>query len=112
MPPSDSPLTLMFLGQYVSSLMQETIMYLELPYDKLAHEMSIPELILRDAVEGRMGLTRGQWVKFGKMLGLPTTYQLRPGEREGMPYWEICFPPVAFVAHKAVDCDPTLVDTH
>jgi hypothetical protein len=51
----------MFLGQYVSSLMQETIAYLKLPCDKLAHEMSIPELVLRDAVEGKMGLTRGQW---------------------------------------------------
>lgn len=83
--------------------MQETIAYLKLPYDKLAHEMSIPELVLRDAVEGKMGLTRGQWVKFGKMLGLPTTYILRPGEREGRPYWEICFPPVSYVAHKTVD---------
>ena len=52
----------MFLGQYVSKLMQETIRYLKLPYDTLAHEMSIPELVLRDAVEGKMGLTRGQWV--------------------------------------------------
>jgi len=102
----------MFLGQYVSSLMQETIMYLELSFDKLAHQMSIPELVLRDAVEGRMGLTRGQWVKFGKMLGLPTTYQLRPGERDGRPCWEICFPPVSFVAHKAVDSDPAVVGTH
>jgi len=43
--PSDSPLTTVFLGQYVSSLMQETIPYLKLPYDKLAREMSIPELV-------------------------------------------------------------------
>jgi hypothetical protein len=47
----------MFLGQYVSRLMQETITYLKLPYDTLAHEMLIPELVLRDAVEGKMGLT-------------------------------------------------------
>jgi len=100
LPPSDSPLTLMFLGQYVSKLMQETISYLKLPYDKLAHEMSIPELVLRDAVEGKMGLTRGQWVKFGRLLGLPTTYILRPGERDGTPCWEICFPPVALTAKK------------
>lgn len=90
----------MFLGQYVSKLMQETISYLKLPYDKLAHEMSIPELVLRDAVEGKMGLTRGQWVKFGRLLGLPTTYILRPGERDGTPCWEICFPPVALTAKK------------
>jgi hypothetical protein len=45
----------MFLGQYVSKLMQETIAYLKLSYGGLAHEMSIPELVLRDAVEGKMG---------------------------------------------------------
>ena len=100
-PPSDSPLTLMFLGQYVSALMHETIAYLKLPYDKLAHEMSIPELVLRDAVEGKMGLTRGQWVKFGRLLGLPTTYILRPGEREGVPCWELCFPPVSLMLNKS-----------
>jgi hypothetical protein len=83
--------------------MQETIAYLKLPYDKLAHEMSIPELVLRDAVEGKMGLTRGQWVKFGRLLGLPTTYQLRPDERDGIPCWEICFPPVSFEVERAED---------
>jgi hypothetical protein len=61
LPPSDSPLTTVFLGPYVNSLMQETITYLKLPYDKLAREMSIPELVLRDAVDGKMGLTRGQF---------------------------------------------------
>jgi hypothetical protein len=100
LPPSDSPLTLMFLGQYVSSLMQETIRYLKLPFDKLARELSIPELILRDAVEGRTGLTRGQWVKFGRMFSLPTLYELRPGERDGRPCWEICFSPVSLIANK------------
>jgi hypothetical protein len=100
LPPSDSPLTLMFLGQYVSKLMQETITYLKLPYNTLAHQMSIPELVLRDAVEAKMGLTRGQWVKLGQVLGLPTTYILRPGERDGMPCWEICFPPISLVANK------------
>jgi hypothetical protein len=49
----------MFVGQYVSALMQETITYLKLSYEGLAHEMSIPELVLRDAVDGKMGLTRG-----------------------------------------------------
>ena len=86
LPPSDSPLTLMFLGQYVSKLMQETITYLKLPYDKLAHQMSIPEMVLRDAVEGKMGLTRRQWVRLGRMPGLPATYILRPGERDGQVY--------------------------
>jgi hypothetical protein len=88
------------LGQYVSKLMEETIAYLKLPYDKLAHQMSIHELVLRDAVEGKMGLTRGQWIKFGRLLDLPTTYILQPGERDGTPCWEICFPPVAFTTNK------------
>ena len=84
----------MFLGQYVSSLIQETIRYLKLSYAGLAQQMSIPEMVLRDAVEGKMGLTRGQWVRLGHRLSLPTTYELRPGERDGMPCWEVCFPPV------------------
>lgn len=91
----------MLLGHYVSKLMQETITYLKLPYDKLAQEMSIPEMVLRDAVEGKMGLTRGQWIRFGRLLGLPTTYELRPGERDGAPCWEICFPPVHVPMDKA-----------
>ena len=80
--------------------MQETIAYLKLPYGELAHEMPVPELVLRDAVEGKISLTRGQWVKFGRLLGLPTTYILRPGDRDGVPCWEICFPPVSLVANK------------
>ena len=100
LPPSDSPLSTVFLGEYVSKLMQETIVYFKLSYEGLAHEMSIPEMVLRDAVDEKMGLTRGQWIKFGRLLGLPTTYILRPGERDGTPCWEICFPPVSLVANK------------
>src|ERR1039458_54600 len=59
-----------------------------------------PELCRRRRGEGKMGLTRGQWVKFGRLLGLPTTYALRPGEQDGVPCWEICFPPVSLVANK------------
>ena len=80
--------------------MQETITYLKLPYDKLAHQMSIPEMVLHDAVECKMGLTRGQWVRLGIALGLPTTFDLRPSERDGAPCWEVCFPPVSLVANK------------
>jgi hypothetical protein len=69
LPPRDSPLTTMFLGQYVSALMLETVKYLKLSYARLAHEMAIPEMVLRDAVEGKMGLTRGHWVRLGKALG-------------------------------------------
>jgi hypothetical protein len=101
LPPRDSPLTTIFAGQYVSSLMLEEIRYLKLSYEGLAQEMSIPEMVLRDAVEGKMGLTRGQWVKLGQRLSLPTTYELRPGERNGAPCWEVCFPPVHVPMNKA-----------
>jgi hypothetical protein len=100
LPPSDSPLTTIFAGQYVSSLMLETIRYLNLSYSDLALRMFVPEMVLRDAVDGKMGLTRGQWIRFGQELGLPTTYVLRPGERDGMPCWEVCFPPVTLGANK------------
>lgn len=100
LPPADSPLTTVFLGEYVSKLMQETVAYLKFSYEGLAREMSIPEMVLHDAVDGKMGLTRGQWVKLGRLLGLPTTYILRPGERDGTPCWEICFPPVSLMVNK------------
>jgi len=43
--------------------MQEAIRYRKLPHDKLAHQMSISELMLRDAVGRTMGLTRGQCIQ-------------------------------------------------
>ncbi|HTT24805.1 MAG TPA: hypothetical protein VMG82_38170 [Candidatus Sulfotelmatobacter sp.] len=94
LPPRDSPLTKVFLGQFVSSLMQETITCLKVPYDKLAQEMSTPELVLRDAVQGKLGFTRPQWNKLAQSLNLPTTFTVRPSEREGKPCWELCYPPV------------------
>jgi hypothetical protein len=90
----------MFLGQYVSSLMQETITYLKLSYSDLALRMFIPEMVLRDAVKGKMGLTLGQWIRLGKVLELPTTYELRPSERDCAPCWEVCFPPVQVPINK------------
>ena len=101
LPSRDSPLTTVFAAQFVSALMLETIKYLKLSYEGLGHEMAIPEMVLRDAVEGKMGLTRGQWVRLGKALGLSTTYELRPGERDDAPCWEICFPPVHVPMDKA-----------
>ena len=80
--------------------MQETIACLKLSYQGLTLEMSIPEMVWRHTIEGKMGLTRGQWVRFGKLLGLPTTFELRPGERSGTACWEICFPPVSLIANK------------
>jgi hypothetical protein len=98
LPPSDSPLTTLFLGQYVSSLMQETITYLKLSYSELAVMMFVPEMVLRDAVRAKMALTRGQWGRLAKLLGLPATFELRPVERDGAPCWEVCYPPVSFIA--------------
>jgi hypothetical protein len=62
LPPPDSPLTKMFLGQYVSCLIQETIAYLKLSYSDLAVAMFIPEMVLRDAVrtENVSRVSRGQ----------------------------------------------------
>ena len=103
----------MVLGQYVSSLMQETIMYLELPYDKLAHEMSIPKLILRDAVEGKMGLTRGQWVKFGKRCWVcqqPISYD--PASVMSDLAGKSAFRPFPLSRTNRYISDPTLVGTH
>jgi hypothetical protein len=98
LPPPDSPLTTSFLGHYVSCLMQETITYLKLSYSDLALKMFVPEMVLRDAVEARMPLTRGQWSRLAKLLELPTTFELRPVEQDGGPYWEVCYAPVAFIA--------------
>lgn len=101
LPPRDSPLTKVFAGQYLSSLVEETIRYRKLSYGGLAHEMSIPEMVLRDAVQGKLGLTRGQWVKLGQLLKLPTDFQLLTSERNGAPCWEVCYPPVPVRTDKA-----------
>jgi hypothetical protein len=45
-----------------------------------------------------MPLTRGQWSRLAKLLELPTTFELRPVEQDGGPYWEVCYAPVAFIA--------------
>jgi hypothetical protein len=58
-------------------------------------------MVLRDAVERKMALTRGQWIKLGHLLDLPTTYELRAAERVGLACWEVCYPPVSFIADKA-----------
>ena len=89
LPPPDSPLTKMFLGQYVGCLIQETITYLKLSFSDLAATIFIPEMVLRDAVERKIALTRGQWIKLGHLLDLPTTYELRAAERDGVACWEV-----------------------
>ena len=94
LPPRDSPLTKAFAGQYVSLLVHETITYRKMSYKGLAQEMSMPETIIREAIQGKLGLTRGQWVKLGQLLSLATTFDLRASERNGTPCWEICYPPI------------------
>jgi len=94
LPPCDSPLTKVFLGQYLSKLVQETITYRKTRYSDLAREMSIPEMVLQDAIQGKLALTRGQWVKVGQLLKLPTTFELRASELHGKPCWELCYPPI------------------
>jgi hypothetical protein len=53
---------------------------------RFAIDPDVSEMVLHDAVEGKMGLTRRQWVRLGRMPGLPTTYILRRGERDGQVY--------------------------
>jgi hypothetical protein len=72
----------------------ETLTYLKLSYSDLALRRFIPEMVLRDAVNGNMGLSLGQWIRLGKVRGLPTMCKIRPSERDGAPRWEVCFPPV------------------
>jgi len=43
----------------------------------------------------RLGLKRGQWKMLLQLLELPTTFQIRPTERDGLPCWEAYFPPVS-----------------
>lgn len=100
LPPSDSPLTEAFLGEYLSSLMQETASCLKMPHKELAHQLSIPEAVLQDALEGKISLKRGKWVKLGQLLSLSTTFALRPSERNGATCWELCYPPVPLTGNK------------
>jgi len=77
----------------MSMLTQETISYLKLSYKGLAHKMSIPEMVLRDAVECNMGLTSRTVGQVWSSARSATTYERRPDERDGTPCWEICFRP-------------------
>jgi hypothetical protein len=58
----------------VSKLMQETITYLKVSYEGLAHEMSIPELVLRGS-ESDFATTTA-WFLF------PTTRKSSFGRRQ------------------------------
>jgi hypothetical protein len=91
----DSPLARIFLSDYISRLAQETVRYRALPYKKLAQQMSIPSPALQEAIKGQLGLSRGQWNMLGQLLGLTTTFQIRPSERDGLPCWGAYFPPVS-----------------
>jgi hypothetical protein len=92
---TDSPLAKIFLSDYISRLTQETVRYRALPYKKLAQQMSIPSPALEEAIKGGLGLKRGRWKTLFKLLELPTTFQIRPSERNGLPCWEAYFPPIS-----------------
>lgn len=74
--------------------MQETVTCLKLSYKGLAQEMSMPDTVIQEAVQGKWGLTREQWVKLGQLLKIATNFQLIKSERNGVPCWEVCYPPV------------------
>jgi hypothetical protein len=94
LPPIDSPLTAVFVGQFVSLLMQETITCRKMSFRRLAQKMSTPEIVLQDAVRGKLASTRPQWVRLAQLLNVATTFDLRPAERNGARCWELCYPPV------------------
>ncbi len=94
LPRIDSPLAKIFLSEYISRLVQETIRYRALPCKKLAQQVNIPSPALQVAIEGQLGLTRGQWNMLGQVLGLTAKFEVRLSERHGQPCWEAYFPPV------------------
>src|ERR1700678_395420 len=69
---TDSPLTKIFLSEYISQLAQETVRYRALPYKKLAQQMSIPSPALQEAIKGQLGLSRGQWNMLFQLLKVPS----------------------------------------
>ena len=95
---TDSPLAKIFLSEYISQLAQETVRYRALPYKKLAQQTSIPSPALQESIKGQFGLSRGQWTMLFQLLELPTTFQVRPSERDGQPCWEAYFPAVSVQA--------------
>jgi hypothetical protein len=94
LPPADSPLTKVFLGPYLSLLAQETIAFRKISYAELGQELSLSRVIVKEAVQGQIGLTRGQWLRLIQGLRLPTNFELQPSQRNAMLCWEVCYPPV------------------
>ena len=93
---TDSPLAKIFLSEYISRLAQETVRYRALSYKKLAQQTSIP--------------SPGQWNMLGQLLGLTTTFEVRPSERHGQPCWEAYFPPVSVQVEGSTTQDLTRPD--
>lgn len=64
------------------------IVYRKLSYRDLRQEMSISEVIRKEAVQGELALTRGQWIRLAQLLRLPKNLELQTSERNGVPCWE------------------------
>jgi len=107
---TDSPLVKIFLSEYISRLAQETVRYRALSYKKLAQQTSIPSPALEEAIKGQLGLSRGQWNMLGQLLGLTTTFEVRPSERHEQPCWEAYFPPVSAQVEGSAKQDITGLD--
>jgi hypothetical protein len=45
-----------------------------------------------------------------QLLELPTTFQIRPSERDGLPCWEAYFPPVSVQVEGSTTQDLTSPD--
>jgi hypothetical protein len=67
---ADSPLAKILLGQYLSCLITETLNYINMPHKELARAMSIQEVVLRDTIDGKVGLARRQWTRLAELLNL------------------------------------------
>jgi hypothetical protein len=92
--PADSPLTKAFVGPYLGLLMKETIAFRKISYAELGADLSFSEVLVKEAVDGQIALTRGQWLRLVQRLKLPTNIEFQPSQRNQAPCWEVGYPPV------------------
>lgn len=94
LPPPDSPLTKAFVGPYLGRLMKETVASRKISYAELGADLSLSEVLVKEAVEGQIALTRGQWLRLVQRLKLPPNIEFQQALRNQAPCWEVGYPPV------------------
>jgi hypothetical protein len=100
LPPADSPLTKAFVGPYLGRLMKETITFRRISFAELGADLSFSDVLLKEAVEGQIALTRGQWLRLVQKLRLPANIEFQIGQRNEAPCWEVGYPPVPVAGIK------------